>query len=100
MSATPRPWARGGLFGLSVYADGFGPVCEVHSSRPEDDSRAVDDACLIVRAVNNHDALVAALVTSRDCFEEGMFNIISSSRARAMVEMIEEALAAAAEKEQ
>lgn len=62
MKGTPLPWSRGGLFGIAVFSDGWGPpVCEVYSPHAEHDETALADAKLIVRAVNSHDDLVASI---------------------------------------
>lgn len=53
--STPRPWHTEG----SVVADyGYNPIAQMRQPAGQTE---IDNAALIVRAVNSHDALVAAL---------------------------------------
>jgi hypothetical protein len=62
--ATKRPWYAYGIHVQSAVIEvhelneGYSSVCTTEGDTPEE---AVANADLIVKAVNNHDALVAAL---------------------------------------
>ena len=56
--ATPRPWVYSGLIPASIGAP-IGSVTIVAEVGGKSDSERAENARLIVRAVNSHDALVA-----------------------------------------
>ena len=76
--ATKRPWYAYGIHVQSAVIEvhelneGYSSVCTTEGDTPEE---AVANADLIVKAVNAHDALVAALV----CAEADLEGLVSES---------------------
>jgi uncharacterized protein involved in tolerance to divalent cations len=66
--ATKRPWYATGIHVQSAAINEDNYVCTAEGNSPE---QAIANADLIVKAVNAHDALVAACEAMRD---SGMFD--------------------------
>lgn len=62
MSHTPTPWHTGGTGNLIVFAgDGYAVANATVFHGKQEDGESAANAALIVRAVNAHDKLVAAV---------------------------------------
>ena len=68
MSNTPTPWYATGIHVQSAAINEDNYVCTAEGVTPE---AAVANADLIVKAVNSHDALVAALTLIAYRYESG-----------------------------
>ena len=80
MSATPRPWTverhdqDDGSINYEIWTNGWVLIATYHrvvTLSDADNERAREDAALIVRAVNAHDDLVAALKAAMDHIGNG-----------------------------
>ena len=90
--ATKRPWNRGenGRDTFGIYAANGKRIAEV-LPRPADDGfgfadEAIANADLIVKAVNSHDALVAALEAAIPMLTPATVTIAGRKRARLAAE--------------
>jgi hypothetical protein len=81
-SHTPTPWRNGDKYGEDIFSgvDRIAVATE-HPYRPGEAIVAVANAAHIVRCVNAHDDLVAALKALEDCYCEASEHLDRDQRA-------------------
>ena len=83
MSNTPTPWYATGIHVQSAAINEDNYVCTAEGNSPE---QAIANADLIVKAVNSHDALVAALEAAIPMLTPATRTIGGTKRARLAAE--------------
>jgi len=83
IEATKRPWYATGIHVQSAAINEDNYVCTAEGNSPE---QAIANADLIVKAVNSHDALVAALEAAIPMLTPATRTIGGTKRARLAAE--------------